>query len=260
MLKLLAFVLPLGLDSFAVAAALGASQAISARQRLRISLVSVLFEGGMPLIGLGLGTALARGIGQAAGYLAGAAVIAIGGWMVLAGDKDEEDKVSHITTSRGVALIAVGLSISLDELAIGFTIGLAHLPVTAVILAIALHAPFGLPADSWVWTGRNGQLAGRNELGGNCSEFRVLSLRYARQVAEGGVGSDAVPLHQDALGLTDDVAVDKCGGELVSALRLRERERRERGEQARDAPVKVGEGRGLVGVEAERSQASLIDR
>ncbi len=140
MLKLLAFVLPLGLDAFAVAAALGAGQAISARQRLRISLVFVLFEGGMPLIGLGLGTALARGIGQAAGYLAGAAVIAIGAWMVLAGDKDEEDKASRITTSRGLALIAFGLSISLDELAIGFTIGLAHLPVSAVIVAIAVQA------------------------------------------------------------------------------------------------------------------------
>jgi putative Mn2+ efflux pump MntP len=139
-LKLLAFVLPLGLDSFAVAAAAGANQAISARQRLRISLVFALFEGGMPLIGLGLGTALARGIGQAAGYLAGAAVIAIGAWMLLAGDTDDEDKAARITASRGLALIALGLSISLDELAIGFTIGLAHLPVTAVIVAIAVQA------------------------------------------------------------------------------------------------------------------------
>jgi manganese efflux pump family protein len=46
--------------------------------RLRISLIFVLFEGGMPLIGLGLGTALAREIGQVANYLAGAAVIAVG--------------------------------------------------------------------------------------------------------------------------------------------------------------------------------------
>ena len=53
MLKLLAFVLPLGLDSFAVAAAIGASQVTTAWQRLRISLVFVVFEGGMPLIGLG---------------------------------------------------------------------------------------------------------------------------------------------------------------------------------------------------------------
>ena len=139
MLKLLAFVLPLGLDSFAVAAASGATQALTAWQRLRISLIFVLFEGGMPLIGLGLGTALARGIGQAAGYLAGTAVIAIGAWMLLAGDNDDE-KVSRITTSRGLALIVLGISISLDELAIGFTIGLAHLPVTVVIVAIAGQA------------------------------------------------------------------------------------------------------------------------
>jgi manganese efflux pump family protein len=138
--KLLAFVLPLGLDSFAVAAAIGASQALSGWQRLRISLVFVIFEGGMPLIGLGLGTALAHGIGQVADYLAGAAVIAIGAWMLLAGDKDDEERAARITTSRGLALIALGLSISLDELAIGFTIGLAHLPVTAVIVAIALQA------------------------------------------------------------------------------------------------------------------------
>jgi len=138
-LKLLAFVLPLGLDSFAVAAAIGAAQATTPWQRLRISLVFVIFEGGMPLIGLGLGTALARGIGQAAGYLAGAAVIAIGAWMLLAGDNDDE-KASRITATRGLALIVLGISISLDELAIGFTIGLARLPATVVIVAIALQA------------------------------------------------------------------------------------------------------------------------
>jgi putative Mn2+ efflux pump MntP len=70
-LKLLAFVLPLGLDSFAVAAAIGASQVTTVRQRLRISLIFVVFEGGMPLIGLALGAALARGIGQVADYVAG---------------------------------------------------------------------------------------------------------------------------------------------------------------------------------------------
>ena len=140
MLKLLAFVLPLGLDSFAVAAAVGAMRVTTVWQRLRISLVFVVFEGGMPLSGLGLGAALARGIGQVAGYLAGAAVIAIGAWMLRAEDEDEQDKAGRLATSRGLALIALGVSISLDELAIGFTIGLAHLPVTAVIVAIALQA------------------------------------------------------------------------------------------------------------------------
>ncbi len=140
MLKLLAFVLPLGLDSFAVAAALGASQVSTAWQRLRISLVFVIFEGGMPLIGLVVGSALARGIGRIADYLAAAAVIGIGIWMLLADNEDEEDKASRIMTSHGLALVGLGISISLDELAVGFSIGLVRLPVSAVIAAIALQA------------------------------------------------------------------------------------------------------------------------
>jgi putative Mn2+ efflux pump MntP len=139
-LRLLAFVLPLGLDSFAVAAAIGAVQETTVRQRLRISLVFVIFEGGMPLIGLGMGSALARGIGPAADYLAAAAVIGVGAWMLLAGDKNEEDKASRLTSSHGLALVALGISISLDELAIGFSIGLAGVPATVVIVAIALQA------------------------------------------------------------------------------------------------------------------------
>lgn len=140
MLKLLAFVLPLGLDSFAVAAAIGATQVITARQRLRISLIFLIFEGGMPLIGLGLGSALAHGIGHVADYLAAAAVIAIGAWMLLAGDSEDEERATRLTASRGLTLITIGISISLDELAIGFSAGLARLPVFALIIALAAQA------------------------------------------------------------------------------------------------------------------------
>ena len=140
MLTLLAFVVPLGLDSFAVAAAIGAAQATTGWQRLRIALVFVIYEAGMPLIGLGLGSALARGIGTVADYLAAAAVIGTGAWMLLCDDEDEESKAARITTSRGLALIGLGISISMDELAIGFSIGLTRLPVTMVIAAIAAQA------------------------------------------------------------------------------------------------------------------------
>jgi putative Mn2+ efflux pump MntP len=83
---------------------------------------------------------LARGIGHVADYLAAAAVIGIGIWMLLARDEDEEDKAGRIMTSRGLALVGLGISISLDELAIGFSVGLVRLPVSAVIIAIALQA------------------------------------------------------------------------------------------------------------------------
>jgi putative Mn2+ efflux pump MntP len=163
-LKLLAFVLPLGLDSFAVAAAIGASRPTSWRERLRISVIFTLFEAGMPLIGLALGNALASGIGRIVDYLAAAAVVAVGTWMLVAGGGNDERRAARVVSSRGLALIALGISISLDELAIGFSIGLVGLPISAMILAIALQTllavQLGLAigariGDRWrEWAGR----------------------------------------------------------------------------------------------------------
>ena len=140
MLRLLAFVLPLGVDSFAVAAALGAAGLSGARERLRVSLIFVVFEAGMPLVGLAVGAGIARAVGDVADYLAGAAVIVLGIYMLVAGDEGEEQKAGRLTSTHGVAILALGISISLDELAIGFSLGLVRLPVVPVIIAIAVQA------------------------------------------------------------------------------------------------------------------------
>jgi putative Mn2+ efflux pump MntP len=139
MIRLLAFVLPLGLDSFAVAAALGAARPAGFGQRLRISAIFVVFEAGMPLIGLALGSGLARVIGDWAGYLAGVGVIGTGIWMLVS-KNDEEAAASRLASTRGLAIVALGISISMDEFAIGFTLGLVRLPVVPVIVAIAVLA------------------------------------------------------------------------------------------------------------------------
>jgi manganese efflux pump family protein len=136
--KLLAFVLPLGLDSFAIPAALAATRPLTRRDRWRISALFVVFEAGMPLVGLALGATLARAIGDIADYLAAAAIIGVGAWMLLGEDEEaEEDRAGQLTTAHGLAVIGLGLSISMDELAIGFSLGLTHLPLAPVIIAIA---------------------------------------------------------------------------------------------------------------------------
>jgi manganese efflux pump family protein len=139
MIRLLAFVLPLGVDSFAVAAALGAARPAGIAMRLRVSLIFVVFEAGMPLLGLAAGGGLARVIGTTADYLAGAAVIGVGVWMLASGD-DDEARAGRVPGAHGLAVIALGVSISIDELAIGFSLGLARLPVVPVIVAIAVLA------------------------------------------------------------------------------------------------------------------------
>jgi putative Mn2+ efflux pump MntP len=138
-LTLLAFVLPLGLDSFAVSAALGAHRPTIV-QRWRLSALFASFEAGMPLVGLALGAPIAHLIGSAADFVAAAVLIAVGAWMLLADDANEDESAGRLLTTRGWAVIGIGISISLDELAIGFTLGLTHLPVASVIIAIAVQA------------------------------------------------------------------------------------------------------------------------
>lgn len=140
MLRLLAFVLPLGVDSFAVAAALGAAGVTGVRDRLRVSLIFVAFEAGMPLVGVAAGGGLARAVGSVADYLAGAAVLALGIVMLVTGADAESTRAERITGSHGLALIGLGLSISMDELAIGFSLGLLRLAVVPVVVAIAILA------------------------------------------------------------------------------------------------------------------------
>jgi putative Mn2+ efflux pump MntP len=135
--RLVALVFPLGLDTFAVAAALGAL-GVSGRHRLRISLLFSAFEAGMPLIGLALGAPLGRALGDAATYVAIAVLLAFGLYTLLGADEDDE-RLSRLIQFRGPSAILLGVSISLDELAIGFTLGLLRLPALLVIVLIAVQ-------------------------------------------------------------------------------------------------------------------------
>lgn len=138
MLKAVALILPLGLDTFVIAASLGVA-GLPSHRRVRVSLVFAAFEAGMPLVGLALGAPLGHALGSLADYLAIAILIAFGLYTLLS-DDDEEGAVAELSKARGVGMIALGLSVSLDELAIGFTLGLLRLPVVPVLIAIAAQA------------------------------------------------------------------------------------------------------------------------
>ncbi|HEX4103236.1 MAG: manganese efflux pump [Pseudonocardiaceae bacterium] len=135
--SLLLFVLPLGLDTFAIAAAVGASRP-SGQARWRISAIFAIFEGGMPLVGLALGASLGHTVGSVADYLSGGLLVVLGGYLWRANEEDDEvAKARRLTSARGAALVGLALSISLDELAIGFSLGLgAGLTVPATIVAV----------------------------------------------------------------------------------------------------------------------------
>jgi manganese efflux pump family protein len=136
-LKLLALILPLSLDTFAVSAALGVA-GVSGRERWRLSLIMSAFEMVMPIAGFAAGGLLSQALGDLTDYLA-AAVLAGTGLLFLREDPSEEGP-ALARRMRGPAAIGVGLSVSLDELAIGFVIGLLGLPALAVALLVGAQA------------------------------------------------------------------------------------------------------------------------
>lgn len=83
---------------------------------------------------------LGHAIGTAADYLAAAALLALGVWMLVSEEQDEAGKVSALIANSGLALVALGVSISLDELAMGFTIGLLHLSIVLAVILIGAQA------------------------------------------------------------------------------------------------------------------------
>jgi manganese efflux pump family protein len=140
-LRIAAFVLPLGLDTFALSVALGLS-GMDARTRVQTSLLFTLFEGVMPVIGFLIGAGLGNAVGKASNYIAAAALISVGLYMLWP-SRDEErerERLQLLNRTRGFAMLGLGLSISLDELAIGFGIGLLRLPLLLLVGIIALQA------------------------------------------------------------------------------------------------------------------------
>jgi manganese efflux pump family protein len=137
--KLIALVIPLGIDTFAVAAALGMLGTTGAT-RVRVSVLFTAFEAGMPLIGLALGAPLGHAIGETADYVAIGVLLVFGLYTLLGREESEQRNRARLAQVRGPGALLLGLSISLDELAIGFTLGLLRLPVALVIALIAVQA------------------------------------------------------------------------------------------------------------------------
>jgi manganese efflux pump family protein len=137
-LTLIGLIVPLGLDTFAVAAALGMA-GLKAGDRTRVSLIFTAFEAGMPLVGFLAGNLAGRAVGNAADYLAIALLIGLGLFMLRPQADDEDQRLSLLARTRGLAAIGLGVSISIDELAIGFTIGLLHFPVLLILVLIGLQ-------------------------------------------------------------------------------------------------------------------------
>jgi putative Mn2+ efflux pump MntP len=137
LLKIALLVLSLGLDTFTVAVALGIA-GIGRRNRLRVGASFALFEGGMPLVGFIAGRFISGALGTVASLVGIVVLFGAGVWMVYESLAGDEDLDLQVDSWRSLALTS--LSVSLDELAIGFSMGALGLPIGITVALIAAQA------------------------------------------------------------------------------------------------------------------------
>jgi len=151
-LKIAAFVFPLGLDTLALAIALG----LRGFRPWRPALIFSAFEGIMPLFGIGLARLVTRRFETAAVVTGGIILVALGIHSVREAFRGEKE-AEHISFSSLRSLLTAGLAISTDELAIGFPLGASDLPIPVVLITIVcqtlLLAYFGVIVGNRVRSG-----------------------------------------------------------------------------------------------------------
>ncbi len=139
LLNLIVLGIVIGSNNFAVALTLGALG--QSRRRFRIMIVTGSFEFTVPLIGMLLGAAAAEAIGLHSNVIGATLLFGLGLITVLGGLRENQNVeliAQRVTTWSGLIILAAGLS--LDNLLVGFSLGLAEAPPLAVASAIALFS------------------------------------------------------------------------------------------------------------------------
>ena len=134
LLKVAAFVIPLGFDTAAVAVLLG----LRGIRPLRPALTFAVFEAVMPLVGLWLGRAIGARYETMAPVLGGLILLGVAG-RLLKEALEGEDETADLSFSTMRTAALAGLGISMDELAVGFPMGTSGLPIPWTIAAIAFQ-------------------------------------------------------------------------------------------------------------------------
>lgn len=158
LLRILAFVLPLGLDTLAIAIALG----LRGFRPLRPALLFATFEGIMPVFGILLARVVRPRFETSAVVVGGVLLIALGIHVIQEAHQGEEE-VKDVSFKSWKSSLAAGLAISTDELAIGFPLGASKLPIpmtlTAIIVQTALITALGVAFGNRVRSALAGEVS-----------------------------------------------------------------------------------------------------
>ncbi len=139
LIDLLVLGLVIGSNNLAAALALGALG--QAARRCRITLVFGAFEFFVPLVGIALGAAMARSLGLQTSLVGAVLLVALGLIAIVGGirNRSADERLARVATNwRGLVMVAAGLSV--DNLVVGFSLGLGQADPLLVASTIAFFS------------------------------------------------------------------------------------------------------------------------
>jgi len=139
LLELVMIALALAVDAFTVGVAIGLFRR-SARERFRLSFHFGLFQALMPLVGALAGAALERWVAAWDHWVAFALLAVIGGRMVVQSVRGGEAPAAAGDPTRGLKLVGLSVAVSIDALAVGFTLGLEEVSIPLAVSLIGVTA------------------------------------------------------------------------------------------------------------------------
>jgi putative Mn2+ efflux pump MntP len=162
LLSLLIMAFALGLDAFSLGLGVG-MRGVTFREILKISSMIGFFHVVMPWIGLIVGRTLNDMVGNIATYLGGGLLLLLGVNMVWSSFREDESFIDHTT---GWGLILFSMSVSIDALSVGFSLGLFEMEIWLTVLIFGIlgwvMSCIGLSLGKYVgqWLGEYGEAFG----------------------------------------------------------------------------------------------------
>ncbi|MCL6449258.1 MAG: manganese efflux pump MntP family protein [Armatimonadetes bacterium] len=162
---LLLLALALGTDAFSLCLGVGLA-GVSGAQIAMISISILAFHILMPLAGWQIGEAAGRFLGQAAGVVGALVLFYLGArmiWQSLPGGGAAAPKIVLV---KDWGLLLLALSVSMDALAVGFTLGTRGTNLLLTVFTFGIVAGLmtlsGLLLGRWLgrWLGERAQLVG----------------------------------------------------------------------------------------------------
>jgi putative Mn2+ efflux pump MntP len=134
-LALILAALAVGFGNFAASISIGLSGTTTAT-RFRVGMVFGVFEAGMPVVGLLAGHSVVAALGHWAGLTGGGLLVLIGGWQFVQALRAGGGSSPPPTSFR--RLLLTGFALSLDNLVVGFSLGVQHTGLVEAIVVFGV--------------------------------------------------------------------------------------------------------------------------